>query len=167
MPTQVYFFTSIAFSMIMWTIVARSIWPDLRLRTTSEALRPLLTLHGFRFIGLSFFVPGVVSPELPSAFARAAAYGDLLAAVLAVIALLLLPSKAGIGVAWIFNIWGTVDILNAFYQAMHSGLQPGQLGADYYLPAFLVPLLLVTHGMIFRVLLPHANPSVVRERRLA
>jgi hypothetical protein len=64
---QLCFFVSIAFSFIVWGIVtARYIWPQLRLRQRAEALRPLLILHSFRFIGLAFLVPGVVSPDLPS-----------------------------------------------------------------------------------------------------
>src|SRR5215475_16105306 len=123
MQPQLYFFVSIAFSFIAWGIVtARYIWPELRLRPRVEALRPLLMLHSFRFIGLAFLVPGVVSPELPSAFAHSAAYGDIIAAALALLSLLLLPRAAGVAVAWIFNLWGTVDILNAFYQASHAGL---------------------------------------------
>ena len=55
--------------------------------------------------------------------------------------------------AWIFNIWGTADLLFAFYQGNEVGLLPGQLGAAFYIPTFLVPLLLVTHVMIFRILL--------------
>ena len=138
MPPQVFFFTSIACSLIVWSTIARSIWPELRLRARADALRPLLLLHSFRFIGLSFLVPGVVSPALPYAFARDAGYGDLLAAVLAFVAFLLLPKRAGIAVAWIFNICGTIDLLNAFYQAIHAGMLPGQMGAAYYLPAFVV-----------------------------
>jgi len=88
---------SIAFSLIAWGIVtARYIWPELRLRERAEALRPLLMLHSFRFIGLAFLVPGVVSPDLPSAFARSAAYGDVIAAILALLSLLSLPRATGI-----------------------------------------------------------------------
>jgi hypothetical protein len=84
MQPQFSFFLSIAFSFIAWVIVsARYIWPELRLRQRAEALRPLLILHSFRFIGLAFLVPGVVSPDLPSAFAHSAAYGDIIAATLA------------------------------------------------------------------------------------
>ena len=54
---------------------------------------------------------------------------------------------------WIFNIWGTADLLNAFYRANESGMLPGQLGAAYFIPTFIVPLLLITHGLIFRLLL--------------
>src|SRR5215470_10824827 len=80
----------------------------------------VLSLHSFRFIGLAFLVPGVVSPDLPSAFTHSAAYGDIIAAILALLALILLPSASGVVTAWIFNIWGTADLFNAFYQANHA-----------------------------------------------
>jgi hypothetical protein len=100
-----------------------------------------------------------VSPDLPSAFAHSAAYGDIVAATLALLALLSLPGGPGVVVAWGFNIWGTADLLNAFYQANHAGLLAGQLGAAYFIPTFLVPLLLVTHGLGFRILLQRVNES--------
>jgi len=166
-PQQmIWFFMSIAFSVIAWGVVtARYIWPELRLRQRAEALQPLLILHSFRFIGLAFLVPGVVSPDLPSAFARSAAYGDIIAAILALLSLLLLPSAAGVAVAWIFNLWGAADILNAFYQANHAGLLAGQLGAAYFLPTLIVPLLLITHGLAFRILLEHQPERAMQESR--
>ena len=169
MPQQmIWFFISIAFSFVAWGIVtARYIWPGLRLRQRAEALRPLLILHSFRFIGLAFLVPGVVSPDLPSAFAHSAAYGDIIAAILALFSLLLLPSAAGVAVAWIFSLWGSADILNAFYQANHGGLLAGQLGAAFFLPTLIVPLLLITHGFGFRILLQHQpEPAMQESRRL-
>jgi hypothetical protein len=166
MLTQLGFFGSIAFSFIAWGIVsARYIWPELRLRQQAEALRPLLILHSFRFMGLAFLVPGVVSPDLPAAFAHAAAYGDIIAATLALLSLLLLPGGAGIVMAWIFNLWGSADLLNAFYQANGAGLLPGQLGASYFIPTFVVPLLLITHGLAFRILLRHQNESAMQADR--
>ena len=128
-------------------------------------MRPLLILHSFRFIGLAFLVPGVVSPDLPSTFARSAAYGDLIAAILALLSLVSLPSAAGVVTAWIFSLWGSADLLNAFYQANHAGLMAGQLGATYFIPTFVVPLLLITHGLTFRILLQHQNVSAVQESR--
>jgi len=148
------FFVSIAFSLIAWGIVAKQfIWPRLRALPRTEALRPILTLHSFRFIGLAFLVPGVVSPELPSTFTHAAAYGDLAAVALALLSLALLPRAAGVAAAWIFNVWGLVDLLNAFYQANAAGLLPGQLGATYFIPTLAVPLMFVTHVLAFRILL--------------
>jgi hypothetical protein len=168
MQTQLAFFVSIAFSLIAWGIVAaRYIWPELRLRPRADALRPLLVFHSFRFIGLAFLVPGVVSPDLPSAFARSAAYGDLVAAILALLALISLPSATGVAITWLFNLWGTADLFNAFYQANHAGLMAGQLGATYFIPTFIVPLLLITHGLGFRILVQHENASAVQQSRHA
>jgi len=153
MQAQTCFFVSIAFSLIAWGIVAAHyIWPKLRTLDRAEALRPVLILHSFRFIGLAFLVPGVVSPDLPSAFARSAAYGDIIAAALALLTLVSLRSAGGVVIAWVFNIWGSLDILNAFYQANHAGMLAGQLGAAYFLPTLIVPLLIITHALAFRIL---------------
>lgn len=167
MVSQLCFFASIAFSIVGWGIVtARYIWPGLRLRPRAEALRPLLTLHGFRFVGLAFLVPGVVSPDLPPAFAHSAAYGDIIAATLALLSLSSLSRTGGVVIAWIFNLWGAADLVNAFYQANAAGLLAGQLGATYFIPTLVVPLLLITHGLAFRILLRPRGESAVRESRL-
>src|SRR3984885_5979455 len=163
MLPQLFFFASVAFSFIAWGIVAkRYIWPKLRLLQPAEALRPILILHTFRFEGLAFLVPGVVSPDLPPAFAHSAAYGDFIAAILALLSILSLPRMAGVGVGWVFNLWGSVDILNAFYQANHAGLLAGQLGAAYFLPTLVVPLLLITPGVAFRILVQRQPETAMR-----
>jgi hypothetical protein len=168
MSQQLCFFVSIVFSLIVWGIVAtRYIWPKLRLWQRAEALRPVLILHSFRFIGLAFLVPGVVSADLPSVFAHSAAYGDIIAATLALLSLLSLPGRAGVVITWMFNLWGSLDLLNAFYQANRAGLLAGQLGATYFIPTLIVPLLLITHGLAFRILVQHQNGSVVGENHPA
>jgi hypothetical protein len=93
------------------------------------------------------------------------AYGDIISATLALVSLLSLRRGAGVVIAWIFNLWGSADLLNAFYQANDTGLLPGQLGATYFIPTFVVPLLLITHGLLFRILLQHQNESARRESR--
>jgi hypothetical protein len=166
MLPQLNFFMSIAFGFIAWGIVATLyIWPRLRPLRRAEALRPLLILHSFRFMGLAFLVPGVVSPDLPSAFAHSAAYGDIAAASLALLSLASLTSGAGVAIAWIFNIWGSADLLNAFYQGNHAALMPGQLGATYFIPTLVVPLMLITHGLVFRILMRHQSENAMRESR--
>src|SRR5262249_25257826 len=142
-------------SFVAWGIVATQyLWPALRNLPTARALRPILLLHSFRFVGLAFLVPGVVSPDLPAAFAGPAAYGDLAAAVLSLLALAALPSRIGIGLVWVFNVWGAADLLYAFYQGMIGvGIKPGELGAAYFIPTAIVPLLLITHVLVFRLLL--------------
>ena len=160
MYVQLLFGISVAFGFVAWAVVTVFyIWPELRDRSRIDALRPLLTLHGFRFIGLSFLVPGVVSADLPIAFARDAAYGDVVAAILALLALTALRSKLGIALVWVFNIWGSLDLLNAFYVANATGLLAGQLGAAFFIPTAIVPLLLITHALVFRILLKHDGPT--------
>jgi hypothetical protein len=154
MPVIALFGTNIVFSFVAWGVLtALYIWPQLRARPRHEALRPLLVLNAFRFGGLAFLVPGVVSPDLPVTFARDAAFGDIIAAVLALLALATLRNKVGIFLVWAFNIWGSLDLLNAFYQANAGGLQPGQLGAAYFIPTAFVPLLFIVHGLVFVILL--------------
>ncbi len=166
MSPQLIFFASVAFSFVAWGIfAARYIWPKLNGLDRTEALRPLLMLHSFRFFGLVFLVPGVVSPELPASFAHPAAYGDLVAAILALVALLTLSTGAGSFFAWIFNLWGAADLLNAFYQGNHAALQPGQLGATYIIPTVIVPLLLITHVFVFRLLLQRQGEFAIRGKQ--
>lgn len=154
MPPQALFGISVLFSFVVWGIVVRIyIWPALRNRPRTDALRPILLLHSFRFVGLAFLIPGVVSPGLPSAFAYPAAYGDLATAVLALLAIATLPGRLGIVLVWAFNLLGTADLLNAFYQGNRAGIDPGLQGAAYFIPTLLVPLLLITHGLVFRLLM--------------
>jgi hypothetical protein len=164
MSAQTLFGISVAFSFIAWGVVAACcIWPALRNQPQVDALRPLLILHSFRFVGLAFLVPGVVAPELPLTFASPAAYGDLIAAVLGLLALAALRGRLGIPLVWVFNLWGTADLLYAFYQGNSAGMLPGQLGACYFIVTVVVPLLLITHGLVFRLLLSGAS----RERMAA
>lgn len=155
MDSLALFGVSVLLSFVAWGFVtARFVWPRLRPLPRADALRPLLTLHLFRFAGLAFLIPGVVSPDLPAAFARPAAYGDLAAAVLALVALIALRTAAGTALVWVFNVSGALDLLYAFYQGLiGAGVEPGLLGATYFIPTLVVPLLLITHGLIFRLLL--------------
>jgi len=147
MPVALIFGVSVAFGLLAWSVfAAQYLWPKIRNRERADALRPILVLHSFRYIGLAILIPGVVSPELPStAFARGLAYGDLATATLALIALAAFRTKLFGTLVWIFNVFGTVDLLNAFYQGSRISLpdNPGMLGAEYFIPILGVPLLLV------------------------
>jgi hypothetical protein len=101
---------------------------------------------------LIFLIPGVVSPSLPSGFSFPAAYGDLFAAILAVLAIWSLSARVwfAISMGWVFNVWGAVDLLVAFYQGLLGvNIDPGWLSAAYFIPTVVVPPLLVTHGLMF------------------
>jgi hypothetical protein len=132
------------------------IWPRLRLLPRDDERLPLVVPHTFRFIGLSFQVPGVVSPALPSAFAVPAAYGDLGAVLLAIAASLALARRAALAVVlvWLFNVWGASDLLFAIYLGSFTVLLDAWLlGAAFFIPTVVVPALLITHGLIFWLLI--------------
>ena len=147
---------SVLMSFVAFGIVTKLyILPRLRVMRREEAILPLVVPHTFRFVGLSFLVPGVVSPSLSPAFAAPSAYGDLVAAILAVIATLALSAHArwAIAAVWAFNLWGAADLLNAIYQGQIRSIGPGSWGAAFYIPTVVVPPLLVTHALIFWLLL--------------
>ena len=140
-------------SLILYGLIAG--WylaPRLGLPLPS-ALTPLLFLHAFRHLGMVFLVPTVVGGRLASEFAVPAAYGDLLAALLALAAILALGARwrPALALVWLFNVVGTVDLVNALYQGLRLNVGVG-LGAAYYIPTAAVPALLVTHAMIFTML---------------
>lgn len=157
MPIPLIWGVSVAFGFLAWSVFAvQYIWPAIKNRDRGEAVRPILVLRGFRYVGLAVLIPGVVSPELSSTlFARGLAYGDLVTAILALIALAALKTKLAGPLVWVFNLFGTADLLNGFYQGnrISLALKPGWLGAAYFIPTFGVPLLLITHVLVFRVLL--------------
>ena len=140
-------------SLVVYALLATwYVAPRLAPLPLARALPPLLFLHAFRHLGMVFLVPTVVGPLLEPEFAVPAAYGDLLTAVLALAAIVALRSGASVGVpvTWLFNVVGTIDLLNALYRGARLEVL---LGAAYYIPTFAVPALLVTHAMIFARLL--------------
>jgi hypothetical protein len=153
----------IAFGRVMWLYA----WPRLRRSDREHALHVLVLPHMFRFVGLGFLMPGVVSPELSPAFANPAAYGDLIAALLAIAASLSLSARTAwaIALVWLLNVEGALDLLYAFYNGIiRIGLPPGVLGAGVVIPTVIVPPLLVTHWMMFWLLLRPRDRAAGRSR---
>jgi hypothetical protein len=139
-------------SLVVGTLVARwYVWPRLTALPLRTALIPLLLVHATRYVGLVFLVPSVVPPDLPAAFAKPAAYGDLVAALLALLALLALRYEwpGAVAFAWLFNVVGVADLLYAVAQGTRFDVP---LGAAYYIPILAVPVLFITHAMIFLLL---------------
>ena len=158
MSIQAIFLLQFMFSLLVLGLLAKWVLaPWLARQSQREALFWLTLPHAFRYIGMVFLVPGVVAQPLPSDFAIPAAYGDLSAAVLALLALILLRtgSNRALVAVWLFNVVGTVDLLNAL---RHVDVAP-KFGAAWYIPTMLVPVLLVTHFMIFLRLLKPGKTS--------
>ncbi|MVT66608.1 hypothetical protein GPL21_16040 [Bradyrhizobium pachyrhizi] len=148
------FVLSVAGAFLTSAVVAVTyVWPAVRAMPRDSALRLLAAFHAFRFLGMNFMVAGFVSPHLSADFASEVGWGDLVAAVLALLAMAALSWRWAIAIpiVWLFNIWGTLDLLNAYYNGVKIG-DPGLFGAGIYIPALYVPLLLVSHVMVFMLL---------------
>ena len=153
MSVRAIFGLQVVLSLVVYSLIARwYVVPRLAALPRRDALTPLLLLHAFRYLGMVFLVPTVVGPALPAAFAVPAAYGDLLAALLALLAIAALRQAwpLAIPLVWLFNVEGTLDLVNAFYQGLRNNVQ---LGAAYYIPTVAVPALFVIHAMIFAMLI--------------
>jgi len=103
---------------------------------------------------MMFLTRGATYPGLPPEFAYPAAFGDLATAILAVVAipLVLHGSRAAKPAVWVFNVFGTLDLLVAITTATIYNA-PVAMGPAYWIPAVWVPLLLVTHYVTFVLLL--------------
>lgn len=155
LATLLPFAASVAFGLLAWGAVCINyVWPRIRELPLQAAVRPILHLHLFRYIGLAFIVPGVVGPNLQPAFAAPVAYGDLVAMALASVALMMGSHRYSRIAVWAFSLWGFADLLFAFYQGtIGVGIDPASLGATWFIPTVAVPLLLWTHVLVFASLL--------------
>ncbi|BAB53128.1 hypothetical protein [Mesorhizobium japonicum] len=153
MSTEPLFQTHLVLGYVAWLLCFSAyIWPWLSSMDGVAAQRAIATLHSFRFFGLVFILPGVVSPDLPANFAAFAAYGDFATGVLAMLALFTVRIRP---LFWLFvvafNIVGTVDLIVDYYLAIQADLpaHAGLFGATYAIPVIYVPLLMITHAAAF------------------
>ena len=143
-------------TLVFWIVVKLYVFPRLPELRPRTVLVPILLLHSLRHLGLMFLAPGATYAGLASQFAYPAAFGDLLAAVLALVALWAVVKnwRSARFLVWIFAVEGTIDLITAITLAQLHGAA-AFMGAAYWIPAFWVPALLVTHYITFVVLIRH------------
>jgi hypothetical protein len=145
---------NVAFSTLVFWVAARLyVLPKLQEYEARTILLPILLLHSLRHLGLMFLAPGATYPGIPPQFTRPAAYGDLVAAVLAMIAIpaVAIRARSAKFLVWLFNIVGSLDLIDAITLATVYDAAPF-MGPAYWIPAFWVPALLVTHYLTFLIL---------------
>jgi len=161
---NLHFFISYGVAFLVFGLIGSwYVWPSMKGRTLKVALSPLLLYACLRVNGLMFLMPGIVSPELPGAFAVPTAYGDLTAALLALLTLASIRAGSAFAVPmlWLFNIIGLLDLIYANISTFKDHVDPVQLGASYYLAVLNVPAMVVVHVLIFAYLLrPHSTEPV-------
>src|SRR5258707_12424758 len=97
-------------TLVFWVAAKIYLLPRLPELKPQTVLLPILLLHSLRHLGLMFLAPGAVYRGMPAEFANPAAFGDLLAAVLALAAIPAVARNAGSArlLVWLFNVEGTV-----------------------------------------------------------
>src|SRR5947199_10163569 len=113
MSPEIIFSLQLVLGYVAWLLCfGVYIMPRLKAMDRVAAHRAIATLHSFRFFGLVFILPGVVSPDLPAVFAVFAAWGDFATGLLAMLALATVRLRP---LFWLFvvafNIVGVVDLV--------------------------------------------------------
>jgi hypothetical protein len=139
-------------------LVVIAVRRDLRDRALAGGVTPLIAVHLTRFVGF-YFLWLYSRGLLPRDFAVPAGWGDVLIASTAIVVLLIVraqPARRGTRFAvLIWNVAGLIDILMVVAIAMRltradPGVQRGFATLPLsVLPTFLVPLVIVTHVLIF------------------
>jgi hypothetical protein len=119
----------------------------------NTALLPIVFPHVFRYIGVWLLI-GSVGPAFPAPISATAAYGEIIAALLALFTVFALRQDWPFSsiLLWVFNVFGTLVLLNALIIGLlhiEHRLQPG---AMFTLSVFYIPTLLASHLLIFQLL---------------
>jgi hypothetical protein len=156
MNSVTIFWLQLLTSVVVFSIVtAWYVWPYLTKLSRNSALIPLLFIHVPRYVGMTLLVTGMVDPKLPTEFLSSAAYGDLLEAALAFASIFALRSnwRVAIPLVWVANTWGFVDLLNGVRGVLQLNVPSFNLATFWYVYTFYAPLVLVSHLLIFLVLI--------------
>lgn len=156
MHNSTIFWMQILTSAFVFGVVAAwYVWPLLTKRSRDSALTPLLFVHVFRYVGMTELVTYMFDQTLPAEFRLSAAYGDLIEAALALASIFALRSKwrVAIPLVWVANTWGFLDLLNGLRGTLQLNVPIFNLATFWYVYTFYAPVVIVSHVMIFAVLL--------------
>jgi hypothetical protein len=140
-------FSLVAYALIAWWYVA----PRLSRLPREVALVPLVWIHAFRIVGGTILAPGAVDAAVPSDFRTMIGYGDMVTAVVALLALIALRRRMplAIAVVWLLLTVGLLDTVNAIIQSMRYSVFTYGLGVNWVIVTMYVPALLVSSVLIF------------------
>ena len=122
-------------TFVFWVAAKLYVLPKLQHYEARTILLPILLLHSLRHLGLMFLTSGATYEGIPAQFTYPAAYGDLVTAVLAMIAIPAVAMRVRIAklLVWLFNVVGSLDLIDAItlatvYDAAMASIGPSQRG---------------------------------------
>ncbi|OYY72111.1 MAG: hypothetical protein B7Y47_05170 [Sphingomonas sp. 28-63-12] len=142
-------------AFVLTLVAVWYVWPSLVKTSRDSALTILLFVNVPRYVGMTLLVTGMVDPNLPRGFLLGAAYGDLVEAAMALVCIFALRSgwKLAIPLVWVTNSWGFLDLLNGLRGVLNLNVPSFNLATFWYVYTFYAPLVLVSHLMIFWILI--------------
>lgn len=148
------FIAQLFWFVLVWSAIARFVvWPW-SLSLASEARLALFVApQMFRVLGLGLLVPNL-APGISREFASATALGDSLTAGLALCAFVGLRRgwRNAVPLTWACTAVGIADLLIAFPHAASTGAI-SHLAAQWYVPVFAGPVMVVSHAVCLAALL--------------
>ena len=151
----IFWLQLIASCGVFGLIAAWYLWPLLNKLSRNNALIALLFVHVFRYVGMTLLVSYMIDQTLPKEFVSSAAYGDLLEAALALVSIFALRSnwRFAVPLVWAANVWGFADLLNGVRGVVQLNVPAFDLGSIWFIYTFYAPVVIVSHVMIFWILL--------------
>jgi hypothetical protein len=138
-------------SLILFILIARwYVAPRLSSRSRDQAVLPLLWVHAFRYAPLTLLAPGQADPRIPADVVGAVAYGDFVAALFALLAIVAVQLRLRIATAlvWLFTIVSIADLVYGTARAVGAQMYIYYMGWSWYIVNFYVPMLIVSQVMI-------------------
>ncbi len=148
---------SVAWSLVALVLLSFWLSSAVRAWVLTVDIRALVLFHLVRFVGVWFLVL-YARGELPYAFAVPGGWGDIAAAIGAILVAALCVPVRGRGRWWALLAWnafGLIDILSVVMSGLRSELAaPGSMRklTEFplsLLPMFFVPLIIASHVFIF------------------
>ena len=140
--------------LLAWSLIIHFVlWPQSAALSPDARLSVWIAPEMFRVLGVGLLVPNL-SPGMPAEFAVPTAAADSTTALLAAAAFVGLRRGWAMsrGLAWACTIVGTLDLLVAFPHAASTGAI-SRLAAQWYVPVFAGPPLVICHVLCFILLL--------------
>ena len=140
-------FSLVAYALAAWWYLV----PRLARVPREIALVPLVWIHVLRIAGGTILAPGAVGDAVPMDFRTMIGYGDMLTALLAMVALVALRLRVryAIALVWLFVLVGLIDTVNAIIESMRYSVFNYPLGVNWVIVTSYVPALLVSSVLIF------------------
>jgi hypothetical protein len=123
------------------------------------AVRPLLLLHAFRYLGLALIVPEQIDTSVSMDALQVMAWGDFASGVTALLAAVAVHHRWSTATALVglFSLVGIGDLISVGYIAINAGIFFVDMGTMWFLLVLYAPVMLLAQAYIAYRLVLHVS----------